>query len=74
MKPRPLRYVRATGLEHAVAELVEAGGDARVLAGGQSLVPLLAMRRVTPTVVVDLGVCRSWPTSTTPAAIWRSAR
>lgn len=55
MKPRPLRYVRATGLEQAVAELVEAGGDARVLAGGQSLVPLLAMRRVTPTVVVDLG-------------------
>jgi carbon-monoxide dehydrogenase medium subunit len=55
VKPRPLSYVRATDLEHAVAVLAEAGDGARVLAGGQSLIPLLAMRRLAPTVLVDLG-------------------
>lgn len=54
MKPAPLQYVRATDLAHAVAVLTEHGGDAKLLAGGQSLVPLLAMRLAQPTALVDL--------------------
>lgn len=55
MKPAPFDYVRATHVEHAVRTLAESDGDAKVLAGGQSLVPLLAMRLAQPTVLVDLG-------------------
>ncbi|MBC3193363.1 xanthine dehydrogenase family protein subunit M [Pseudonocardia sp. C8] len=54
MKPTAFDYVRATSLDHAVAVLAEHDGDAKVLAGGQSLVPLLAMRLAQPTVLVDL--------------------
>lgn len=55
MKPAPFDYVRAIDVEHAVAVLAASDGDANVLAGGQSLVPLLAMRLAQPTVLVDLG-------------------
>ncbi|MFC5994673.1 FAD binding domain-containing protein [Pseudonocardia hispaniensis] len=55
MKPAPLDYVRATSVAHAVQVLADNDGDAKVLAGGQSLVPLLAMRLAQPTVLVDLG-------------------
>lgn len=54
MKPAPLHYVRATDLAHAVAVLTEHGGDAKLLAGGQSLIPLLAMRLAQPTALIDL--------------------
>ena len=52
MKPAPFEYRRAESVEHALELL--AAGDARVLAGGQSLVPLMNMRRVRPAVVVDI--------------------
>ncbi|GEL19739.1 FAD binding domain-containing protein [Pseudonocardia asaccharolytica] len=55
MKPAPLDYIRATSVAHAVQVLAENDGDGKVLAGGQSLVPLLAMRLSQPTVLVDLG-------------------
>lgn len=55
MKPAPFEHVRATSLEHAVELLAAEDGDAKVLAGGQSLIPLLAMRLAQPTVLVDLG-------------------
>ncbi|GAY12931.1 xanthine dehydrogenase family protein subunit M [Pseudonocardia sp. N23] len=58
MKPAPLDHVRATGLDHAIETLVAAGEDAKILAGGQSLVPLLAMRLAQPTTLVDLGGLR----------------
>jgi carbon-monoxide dehydrogenase medium subunit len=51
--PAPLRYVRATSLEHALEELAEP--DAKALAGGQSLVSVLKLRIVRPSVVVDIG-------------------
>jgi carbon-monoxide dehydrogenase medium subunit len=52
VKPAPFRYERADSVEHALA-LLDAPG-ARVLAGGQSLVPLMNMRRVQPAAVVDI--------------------
>ena len=53
MKPAPFEYAAPTRLDEAVAALAE-GEDAKVLAGGQSLVPLLAMRLATPALLVDL--------------------
>lgn len=55
MKPAPFDHVRARSVEHAVAVLAESDGEAKPLAGGQSLVPLLAMRLAQPSVLVDLG-------------------
>lgn len=54
MKPPPLAYRRPESLEEALAALAEAGDEARPLAGGQSLVPLLAMRLARPALLVDL--------------------
>jgi CO/xanthine dehydrogenase FAD-binding subunit len=54
MKPAPFRYARAGSLTEAIALLVAGPGDAKVLAGGQSLVPMLNMRLVRPTVLVDV--------------------
>ena len=54
MKPAPFRYVRPATVAEAVAALREHGEDAKVLAGGQSLVPLLNMRLAPPAVVVDI--------------------
>ncbi|PRY00069.1 FAD binding domain-containing protein [Allonocardiopsis opalescens] len=55
MIPAPFDYVRPDSLAGAVAALAEAGEDAKVLAGGQSLLPLLRMRLAYPEVLVDLG-------------------
>lgn len=54
MKPAPFRYARPDTTEEAVALLTEHGDDAVLLAGGQSLMPLLALRLATPAVVIDL--------------------
>lgn len=54
MKPAPFAYRRPESLDEALAALAEAGDEARPLAGGQSLIPLLAMRLARPTLVVDL--------------------
>lgn len=55
MTPAPFDYVRAQSLSHAIALKKEHGSDASILAGGQSLVPLLTMRLSRPAVVVDIG-------------------
>jgi len=52
--PSPFDYVAATTVEEALAALSQAGDDGKVLAGGQSLVPVLRLRLATPTTVVDL--------------------
>ena len=49
MKPAPFDYLRAGSVGHAVTQLAEANGDAKVIAGGQSLIPLLALRLAQPT-------------------------
>jgi carbon-monoxide dehydrogenase medium subunit len=48
-------YLRASSLDHALAVLAEHGEDARVLAGGQSLMPALNMRLQSPRLLVDIG-------------------
>lgn len=54
MKPAPFRYVRPATLDEAVLLLAGAGGEAKLLAGGQSLVPMLNMRLARPALLVDL--------------------
>jgi 2-furoyl-CoA dehydrogenase FAD binding subunit len=55
MKPASFDYLRPETLDEALAALCELGGDARVLAGGQSLLPMLNMRLVQPKLLVDIG-------------------
>jgi 2-furoyl-CoA dehydrogenase FAD binding subunit len=54
MKPRPFDYVRPDTVEEAVALLAEYGEDARVLAGGQSLVPMLNLRLIDVSAMIDI--------------------
>ena len=54
MKPARFDYIRAEQLSEAHAALAETGNEARVLAGGQSLLPMLSMRLARPKVVVDI--------------------
>ena len=54
MKPPPFAYECPSDVSEAVALLAAHGGDARPLAGGQSLVPLLNFRLARPAVLVDL--------------------
>lgn len=55
MIPAQFDYVRAGSLDEALAALREHGDDAKVLAGGQSLIPLLRLRLAYPEVLVDVG-------------------
>ncbi|HEU5110987.1 MAG TPA: FAD binding domain-containing protein, partial [Micromonosporaceae bacterium] len=54
MKPPAFIYHRPTGLGEALAVLAETGADGKVLAGGQSLVPVLNMRLAAPAHLVDV--------------------
>ena len=54
MIPGVFDYVRPASVEDAVAALAEAGDDAKVLGGGQSLLPVLRLRLNHPTVLVDV--------------------
>jgi carbon-monoxide dehydrogenase medium subunit len=54
VKPAPFRYADPGSLEEAIAALSEAGEGAKVLAGGQSLIPLLSMRLAAPATLVDI--------------------
>jgi len=54
MKPAPFEYYAPTSVEEALSYLAEYGYDAKVLAGGQSLVPMMNFRLVQPSVLVDL--------------------
>ena len=58
MKPAPFRYAHAASLADAIALLAAVPGETKVLAGGQSLVPMLNMRLVRPAVLVDLNGLR----------------
>ena len=55
MYPAPFKYHVAQSVEHAIGLLSEIGDGARVLAGGQSLLPLLKLRFDEPTDLVDVG-------------------
>jgi len=54
MKPATFDYCVARSVDDAIARLTQGGEDARPLAGGQSLVPMLAFRIARPSVLVDL--------------------
>jgi carbon-monoxide dehydrogenase medium subunit len=54
VKPAPFRYECPETVEEAAALLAEHGDEAKVLAGGQSLVPLLNFRLLRPAVLVDV--------------------
>ena len=54
MIPAPFDYVRAGSVDEAVAALGEHGDDAKLLAGGMSLLPLMKLRFAQPAHVVDL--------------------
>lgn len=54
MKPAPVEYVRATSVEDAL-ECLEQEAEAKVLAGGQSLLALMNLRLARPSVLVDIG-------------------
>src|SRR5262245_58721699 len=54
MKPAPFDYYAPDSLEHALNLMNQHGGDAKLLAGGQSLVPAMNFRVAQPTVLIDL--------------------
>lgn len=54
MKAAPFDYVRAESLDQALDCLNQHGMDAKAIAGGQSLVPMMAMRLARPTVLLDI--------------------
>ena len=55
MIPAQFDYLAPTSVEDALAALVEHGDDAKIIAGGQSLLPVLRMRLNAPEMVIDLG-------------------
>lgn len=55
MIPAAFDYVRPSTVDEAVQALGAGGDDAKVLAGGQSLIPLLRLRLAAPSVLIDLG-------------------
>lgn len=55
MKPAPLEYRRVRTIDEAIEHLGQLGDEAKIIAGGQSLVPLLAFRLARPQVLVDIG-------------------
>ena len=54
MKPAPFDYIAPATVEEACAVLAEAGGGATVLAGGQTLMPLLNLRMSQPFIILDI--------------------
>jgi carbon-monoxide dehydrogenase medium subunit len=56
--PAPFEYIRADSVDAALAALAEHGDEAKLLAGGMSLLPLMKLRLATPAVLVDVGRLR----------------
>jgi CO/xanthine dehydrogenase FAD-binding subunit len=54
MKAAAFDYMRATSIDEACRALQDGDGEARILAGGQTLVPLMAMRLARPTLLIDI--------------------
>ena len=55
MIPAPFDYQRASSVDEALAALAEHGDDAKLLAGGHSLLPLMKLRLAMPSVLIDIG-------------------
>jgi CO/xanthine dehydrogenase FAD-binding subunit len=54
MKPAAFDYIAADSIAMAVAALAQAGDDGKIIAGGQSLVPMLNFRMLRPSILVDI--------------------
>jgi CO/xanthine dehydrogenase FAD-binding subunit len=54
MKPAAFDYIVANSVDMAVASLAEARGEAKIIAGGQSLVPMLNFRLLRPAILIDV--------------------
>src|SRR5271156_2299417 len=54
MKPPAFDYILAESVDMAVAALAKAGADAKIIAGGQSLVPMLNFRLLRPSILIDI--------------------
>ncbi|HEV2774426.1 MAG TPA: FAD binding domain-containing protein, partial [Solirubrobacteraceae bacterium] len=52
--PAPCEYSRATSVDDAIAQLEALGGNARILAGGYSLIPMMKLRLANPGHVIDI--------------------
>jgi carbon-monoxide dehydrogenase medium subunit len=79
VKPSAFAYAAPESVEEALAVLDQAGGDAKVLAGGQSLLPILNLRLAAPAMVVDvnrltdLAYVRTEPAAVVVGALARHA-
>lgn len=60
MKPSPLTYHRPRSIDEACQILADVAHEGKVLAGGQSLIPLLSMRLAAPAHLVDIGSIPGW--------------
>lgn len=58
MKPAPFDYFAPTSVEEVRGLLTQYGDKAKILAGGQSLVPVMALRLAQPSVVIDINNVR----------------
>lgn len=58
MKPAPFDYYAPTSVEEACRLLSQYGDEAKILAGGQSLVPVMALRLAQPSVLIDINTVR----------------
>jgi len=74
MKPAAFEYVCPHSLEEAVEALAKGGADAKLLAGGQSLIPLLNFRLARPSLLSTSTASLIWPTSRSAMAESRSER
>ena len=54
MKPPPFDYIAVDCVEAAVQALADAGGDGKIIAGGQSLMPMLNFRLLRPSILIDI--------------------
>lgn len=54
MKPPKFDYLRPSTVEAAIAALVQADGEGKIIAGGQSLLPMLNFRLLSPTILIDI--------------------
>ncbi len=71
MKPAAFDYVRAATADEALETLHQEGANARVLAGGQSLLPMLNMRLAKPGVLVDIMAVPEWRRVDDDGTTWR---
>ncbi len=55
MRPRSFEYLRPSSVEEAIGFLKDHGEGAKLLAGGQSLIPLMKLRLASPQVLIDIG-------------------